>query len=366
MNWIFIGSMIVALLIGGGSAFFAYHTRKIKPRAFTQFIKERPDTISLKVQRNDEVLVAQQENLMLPLASTAKMVIAVEYAKQAASGNINPDEVISLSTLEPFYFKRTDGGAHEAWLKEINRQDPVTLSQVAEGMMHYSSNANSDYLMHKLGLDRINAGLEETGLTDHEPIFPFVAALAVPYILTTEQNLTLEGANAEIRDMSKEEYRNMTIMIMERWLDQPCTDQEKQQILKCLTAPAQKNWSDHLTRSNAKTYTDFMEKLNSKTFFSKKVHSHLDPLLEPLMESPKNREWLRHTGQKGGSTPHVLTFSLYATDLKDNRTEISFFADGLELLEQIRLSKSMNDFQKAILRDEDFRTHITEKLSQKH
>ncbi|WP_404407023.1 serine hydrolase [Jeotgalibacillus malaysiensis] len=362
MNWLFIVSLLIALLIAGSSFFIGFKTRKMKPRAFTQFIKDHPETVSLKVQRNGEVLVTRQEDLMLPLASTAKMVIAVEYAKQAASGTLDPDEQIPLSALEPFYFKRTDGGAHDAWLKEINRQDPVSLAQVAEGMMHYSSNANSDYLMHRLGLDRINRTLEETGLTDHEPIFPFVAALAVPYTLTTEQKLTLEGANAEVRDMSKEEYRNMTIMILDRWLKQPCTDQEKQQILKCLTAPAQKNWSDHLTRSNAKTYTDFMEKLNSKSFFSKEVHSHLDPLLEPLMEKKENREWLKHAGQKGGSTPHVLTFSLYATDLEDNRTEISFLADGLVLLDQIRLSKSMNDFQKAILREEDFRIHLTNEL----
>ncbi|MBM7578732.1 serine hydrolase [Jeotgalibacillus terrae] len=362
MNWILIGSLLIALLIGGGAAFFAYKTRKIKPHGFIELIRQHPDSTALKVERNGEVLAAHQEDLMLPLASTAKLVIAVEYAKQAAAGTLDPQEKVSLSELEPFYFKRTDGGAHAAWLKEINHQDPVTLAQVAEGMMNYSSNANTDYLIHRLGLDRINESLEEIGLMDHEPIFPFVSALAVPYTLMTEQNLTHEGANAEVRELSKEEYRNMTVMIMNRWLKLPLTDAEKQQVLKTLNAPAQRNWSDHLTRSNAKTYTAFMEKLNSKTFFSTGVHSHLDPLLEPLMESPHNQEWLKHAGQKGGSTPHVLTFSLYATDLEGNRTEISFFADNLVLLDQMRLSKSMNDFQKAILRDESFRRDLTESL----
>jgi D-alanyl-D-alanine carboxypeptidase len=36
---------------------------------------------------------------MMPLASTVKIIIAIEYAEQAAQGQINPDEKISLSEL---------------------------------------------------------------------------------------------------------------------------------------------------------------------------------------------------------------------------------------------------------------------------
>ena len=41
----------------------------------------------------------------LPLASMAKIIIAVEFAKQVSEGKINRDEQISLQELEKYYVK---------------------------------------------------------------------------------------------------------------------------------------------------------------------------------------------------------------------------------------------------------------------
>ncbi|MDI3411911.1 hypothetical protein QKW52_23300 [Bacillus sonorensis] len=106
-----------------------------------------------------------------------------------------------------------------------------------------------------------------------------------------------------------------------------------------------------------------MKKLNSKIHFNENVYKYLNPVMEQIMENQNNREWFIHAGQKGGSTPFILTIAMYATDKQRNQTEIAFFANDLTVLEQAKLSRNMNGFQLKFLKDAKFRTHIKKELS---
>lgn len=67
---------------------------------------------------------------------------------------------------------------------------------------------------------------------------------------------------------------------------------------------------------------------------------------------------------KGGSTAFVLTLAAYAEDKKGNQTEIAFFANDLNTMEQLKLSNSMNSFQLKFLTDEGFRMRLKKELSE--
>ncbi|MBN8192820.1 hypothetical protein JI667_11770 [Bacillus sp. NTK074B] len=82
--------------------------------------------------------------------------------------------------------------------------------------------------------------------------------------------------------------------------------------------------------------------------------------MEGIMENPSNREWLKHAGQKGGSTEFLFTNAAYATDKEGNSTEVAFFINELEAGESETISGSMNSFMLTILRDEDFRNKLKE------
>src|SRR5699024_11498838 len=87
---------------------------------------------------------------------------------------------------DKFYLKDTDGGAHPAWLEEMEKENriqkrQVSLHDVAKGMIKYSSNANTDYLIALLGLESINETLESLDLKGHEAIYPLVGSVLVPY-----------------------------------------------------------------------------------------------------------------------------------------------------------------------------------------
>lgn len=80
---------------------------------------------------------------------------------QVDEDKLQKDRKISLNELNRYYFKNTDGGGHEAWLEALKQDggiqnNEVTLHEVAKGMITYSSNANTDYLINLLGVDAIN------------------------------------------------------------------------------------------------------------------------------------------------------------------------------------------------------------------
>ncbi len=103
-----------------------------------------------------------------PFASTFKIVILSAYAQEVAAGRLDAGELIPFSDLEAWYLPGTDGGAHPGFLKSLGEgRTTATLEEVADGMIIYSSNAATDYLLSRLGnvdFDDLyrRLGLEET------------------------------------------------------------------------------------------------------------------------------------------------------------------------------------------------------------
>lgn len=362
-----IGVIFLSIFIGTGIYMFNKDVKKDDPEYILQFMKEHveSDKAALSINFNGQQLVNINSKNLLPLASTVKIIVAIEYARQASKGEINPLQKVSLDELKTFYIPRTDGGAHEAWLASLadGKAESVSLSDVAKGMIVYSSNANTEYLMHLLGFDNINGLLKDLNVSDHEPLYPFVSAMFVPTQLMHEQNLTKREVLETLKNMDIPEYRQRAINIHEKWLTQPLSDQDKDQIVKNLDMNIQKIWSDRLPRSTTNSYVDILRKLNSKTYFDEDTYKYLDPVMEQLMSHPTNREWLKHAGQKGGSTAFILTTAMYATDKKGNQTEIAFFTNDLSSLEQAKLSRNLNGFKLRFLQDADFRNRMSNELT---
>ncbi len=87
-----------------------------------------------------------------PLASVSKLLIFLEYAIRIDSGEIPLNEMVSVEMLERYNLPRTDRGAHDRFMQTYPEDTTMlTLWDVAtEGMMQYSSNAASDYLLDRL------------------------------------------------------------------------------------------------------------------------------------------------------------------------------------------------------------------------
>ncbi len=87
-----------------------------------------------------------------PLASTFKIVLLAAYAQEVAAGRLDSGEIVPFSDLETWYLPGTDGGAHPEFLKSLGEgRSTATLDEVVDGMVIYSSNAATDYILSRLG-----------------------------------------------------------------------------------------------------------------------------------------------------------------------------------------------------------------------
>ncbi|WP_371932076.1 serine hydrolase [Mesobacillus subterraneus] len=365
MVWIITG--VILILTAAVLSGFLYLKSKSSgdPESVINYVQEHRESenMAMVIRHNDEDWVSINKDLPLPLASTVKIMVVIEYARQAAQGKIDPQQNIDLKTLEKYYVPKTDGGAHEAWIDSLaDDAEKVPLSEVANGMIAYSSNANTDFLLKVLGIENVNKLPDDLQLFSHEEMYPLVSALFIPMELMEDMGFTKEETLKELKSMSLEEYRKRAINIHQKWESSPPQAKDKERVLKVLDMEFQKVWSDRLPRASADDYAELMKLLNSKKYFSKEVHSFLDPVMEQLMKNPKNREWLEHAGQKGGSTAFVFTISMYATDKDGNRTEMAFLANDLSNLEFEKLAKNMNRFQLEFMTNSEFRDSVKEKL----
>jgi D-alanyl-D-alanine carboxypeptidase len=360
--------LLVIIVLAIGLFYFQKEIKKEDPSYLVNFLKENRDRkgLSLSIHYNNQPWVAVHPDEKLPLASTVKIIVAIEYARQAAAGKVDPNQPVQVGELETYYIPKSDGGAHEAWLESLGKDaapKEVPLIEVAKGMIAYSSNANTDYLIRILGMDAINQLLDELKLTQHERIYPIVAALYIPTYVAQKNTLSKEETIKALQEMELVQYQALAEEIHQQWEDTPLTDDEKKQVLADLTKELDRNWSDRLPRSTTAEYIGIMNRLNTKSDFQPDVYTYLDPVMEQLMQNPTNQKWLSHAGQKGGSTRFILTNAMYATDLSGNKTEFAFFANDLTSMEQAKLSRNLNGFQLKFLKDEDFREQVKRELA---
>ena len=280
--------LIVAVIMLG--AIGAYNFKSDKT-VVLNFIKDNPDKAAMTLIRNDSILVNINPNRRQPLASTVKLIIAIEYAEQVSAGTINPYERIYLADLDKFYVENSDGGAHVAWLNYIGpniKQDKVSIKDIAKGMIMFSSNANTEWLSMRLGLHNINARLTKLEIANHSKIYYLVSSLFVGKELFPD--LTNEDLEKAMRNLSIEDYITTTEAIHKKLLNDP--NYKKDRGDRSLNI--QKIWSDNVPASTTSVYASLLKKINSRTYFSRGTQRYLDEILEFLLENPRNKEWLQN------------------------------------------------------------------------
>lgn len=183
--YIFGGVIALVLFV----ALMAYiEVKKMNGRSerhVLRFIERNPEKASLYIIENGVTVADLQSEVKRPLASTVKIIVLAEFADQVADKRIDLNEFVPLSSLNRFYIPNSDGGGHSSWLFDLEEMDVelekgVTMEEVARGMMKYSSNANTEFLMEVLGLDAINQRLTNWGLEGHDKLYPFSSAILMP------------------------------------------------------------------------------------------------------------------------------------------------------------------------------------------
>lgn len=329
---------------------------------FLEFLQQHPGDASLQIFRNDQSLVSYHADRIMPLASTVKILIAIEYAKQVASGKQNPEELIPETLLDRFYVPGTDGGAHPAWKlflqkEQIDLTKGIPLNQIVNGMIIFSSNADAEYLMDKLGLEKINAVGKSLGIRQ-EKIYPFVSAL---FMANQFPGLSGDSLVRKLRSLNTQTYLSDCSRIHQQ-LKNDSTGQFKK-TLPVLTMDLQKVWSDRLPGSDAADYAKLMQRIVAGNYFPPKVQSIIGTILGwPMILNPANKAVYKQLGMKGGSTAFCLTLAAYAEDMENNKTALCLLFNHLSLEDQQLLQKNLNSFLVEVFNNAAYREKLATAL----
>ncbi|MFD2285532.1 D-alanyl-D-alanine carboxypeptidase [Pedobacter petrophilus] len=321
-----------------------------------KFIKDNPKKASIVLIENGKETLHFSGNQIMPLASAAKTIIAVEFSNQAAAKKLNPDQNIAISELNKYYIPFTDGGAHTEWLKSLKKKkgDSVSLLQIAKGMIQFSSNANTEYLEDLLGLANINHNIKTLKLQQHSLYFYFTAAALMTCL--KPENIDESKWAALLEAMPVDEYRkrceanHLKLKADSTFI--------KTFNFKNLSMKLQKIWSDRLVASTAADYANLMQKVNSRSYFKTEVQSILDQIMEWPMVFPANQQAFKHLGQKGGSTAFIITDAFYATDQKEAKVACAFFFNNLTEKENTMINHNFGGFEASIITDTAFRKKL--------
>lgn len=323
------------------------------------YVEEHKDekNSSILIKRNDKIVYSVNPNVVLPVASTMKLIVALEFTKQVTEGKIDPSSFVSIDDVNRYYVPNTDGGAQERWQKYLQRkgkidENAVSLEEVAKGMIKFSSNANTEYLMDRLGIDNINQNLKSLSLPSHEPLFPIVSSLYIPGYLHKELHVPKSKLEKELREMSPEQYRHYAVVIHERLKEKgPLLQKE---IPLYLDEKYDKIWSDRLPAASANDYMILLQKANHKKNFTKAEEKEWASLVETDMSAQKYHKAFRHAGQKNGYTPWTLAKAVYATDKHGNCTEIVFLANHVNEDDSAELRKRLLNLHFQVLQSDKY------------
>ena len=322
------------------------------------FIIQNKSRTSLYLQKNDTVKAALNENKSMPLASTVKILVAIEFAKQAAANFVNENKYVALTELANYYLPGTDDDGHADWINYEKQMgdvfdDSVKLIDVARGMIMFSSNANTEFLMDLLGFKKVNNNIDLFGLKKHSPIYPMVSSL---FMYQNPKDFKEDKILKDINKLSEVEYARSTMLIHEQMKED--SDYKNTFRPEGLTYKMQKLWSDRLPSSTTKDYVRIGNVLNDRKNFNQNTFGILAEVLETMMENPANQSLFLHAGMKGGSTIFVLTKDLYATLKNGTRIELAYFFNDLSQVENLLLQSWTNDFELKVLTDESFRKRM--------
>lgn len=350
--------LLPLVLLFIGVMIWAYWMVAPNPERVLAFIEKHPNKSAICFQWNGKIQAAQHADTVMPLASAVKTIIAIEFAKQAAAGLIDTAEWIDSLELDKFYLANTDGGDHVAWLEHLEQNNliansKIKLLEVAKGMIAFSSNANTEYLMDKLGLQQINALTDSLGLSTHTPLYPFVSAL---FVLQNNRNLEYKKHIEYIDLMTPEAYFSACDSVHLHLKNTPGFKSRFKP--EDLDLKVQRIWSNRLPGAAAKDYVRLMQLINSDHYFSKEVKETLALIMEQDMDDEEPQKHFVHYGNKGGSTAYVLTEACYITDKQNNKAELAVFFNNLTQMENLKLQTSIHAFEIKLFTDEAFRQQV--------
>lgn len=265
----------------------------------------------------------------LVTASIMKVIVLAAYESAVVNGELDANEMVPISDVERYYLPKTDGNAHANGLASLgiktddlgfalDRQASIKLDDIASIMIHYSGNAETDYLLQRIGIDEVNSVAKMENHTAITPILRTGLALTNHEFANLETNQLndmisrmVNGDEQLIRSMENNYLNNSSWRAMQ--LDF-LRSNEYIKISNQLGWDGLVRASYLLPRGTAREYAALMAKIASGKMISQEVSR----LMQQKLESNPYDGLLRalfyqKIGDKDGLTTGVISLVTYCT-----------------------------------------------------
>ncbi|MGB3543470.1 serine hydrolase [Rubrivirga sp.] len=330
-----------------------------------EYLTSYPEEFSLVAYWTDapERGVYHNADTPRPLASTMKVLVLAEYARQVEAGLLDPAERVPLDSVGVYYVPLTDGGAHRQALA-VHRTEggTVALDEVARMMIRFSSNTATDYLIARLGRDAVLRSPVQAGAPDSDPPLPISGLFG--------------GANARGVPVSPDEaFRRAA-----RFRSSPGyrRGQRFWQVLTPIRLSyfEQRRNSHALPAGTAEDYADLMARAYTGTFVSDSVSAYVRDVLRWPMLFGWSQDRFEAYGLKSGSVAGVLTRAMYARPQTNARGPaggrepgsgivVALFVQGLprHVWETWYSGMPFADFTTRMMLDPEFFEHVRAQIA---
>jgi D-alanyl-D-alanine carboxypeptidase len=310
------GLFLLLILCVLGTALVGYaNIRYTSQNAVLNYIAEHKNDVAIACfdPANPSAGFYHNADQPYPLASTFKIVLLLGYAEQVASGALDPAETLPITALDAYYLPGTDGGAHPEFIKSLGEgRASLSLSEVVDGMMVYSSNAAADYILSRLSAVDWDALYRRLGLdTLSQPHSYLGLYLYITNHETGTYDLTSLGPEATLAEqirleqlfVNDLEWRNSAVLYANNFTNQAGLDVQKD----VTTNFGVRGSANDLARLMAVIYADDDDSLSPRA--RQITRQHLE---WPMRVNPDNAKTFRTLAVKGGAWPSVLTSAWYA------------------------------------------------------
>lgn len=265
-----------------------------------------PEDVSLVVYRlgYEGIGFYHNENQPMPLASVSKLIELVAYDQAVTAGTIDSTLPVSLADIEQFYLPRTDLGAHNRALRQLDAQT-LTQDDAVQMMMRYSANSASDYIHHLLGQTVIEQTILDLNLGPHTAPCLFLgrfigmANLSSSEMAALNQNSAEYGASVTYWADLYRENEQFKLAAQGAWSRGRQPNLQNQALFV----------DTFETRGTAAGYASLMARIASGQIGSPALQQQLE---WPLEAFESNQIHYQRIGYKNGNMPGVLTTAYYS------------------------------------------------------
>jgi beta-lactamase class A len=286
---------------------------------------EAPGTVGLAAYQigQESSGVYLNAELPMPLASVAKIINLIAYAKAVEAGELDPASWIPLDEIEQFYLPGTDLRAHRNALAELEArrliaQNPPStpLEEVPWMMIRHSSNAASDYLQAQLGQEAIESTAVELGIESQTATCPFIGQFL---IMTNHERQDSDRRAIEYFMQNPETYGYEVMRLANAYANDPSFRQREMSWRR--PRPVLNDqifFSENLNaQASAQDYSRLMAQIMGNEIGSSYVNILVRRVMEWPMIFPSNQELFSTIGYKNGSLPGILNSVYYGQRLED-------------------------------------------------